>query len=407
MQLKFSVAGIVALLLFSVPPARSQEVLISGTLTYRQRIALPSDAVATVVLVDVSRADAPVTPLGSQTINNPGNPPIRFRIPYDKTRIDGKGEYALQARITVSGKVRFVTTRRYAVLTRNRPTDNVELLLDMVTEKNGASGSAKSYPAVSGTWRSGDASSTWTAYYEGKIPRYIVENRASGKATTFYTFMGKVLVSVRETRLDQEDARVDTRALYDTSGKAIFHERTVNGKRQMLTDAELARYRSHALTLLAEVAQRAKAEELKPLPLPTVVGEELQRESNNQVPVRPADLQGAGSGAVKPTLLFNGAEYTPGKQISETVKGNVTGYETREYLVRGTQNRTLIVSLQSANRDVYFTIDGQDLFSVDPPAKRKQLTLHPDRGYNIKVFLKGDTAERGGKADFVLMARVE
>ena len=61
---------------------------IKGTATYRERIALPPDAVLEATLEDVSKADAPAEVIGRARVENPGNPPIRFEIPYDTSRID-------------------------------------------------------------------------------------------------------------------------------------------------------------------------------------------------------------------------------------------------------------------------------------------------------------------------------
>jgi putative lipoprotein len=49
---------------------------VEGAATYRERIALPPDAVFEAVLEDVSRADAPAKVLGRATINPAGQPPF-------------------------------------------------------------------------------------------------------------------------------------------------------------------------------------------------------------------------------------------------------------------------------------------------------------------------------------------
>ena len=62
----------------SEPPA-----VVTGTVTYRERIALSPQAVVEVKLEDVSRADAAAVTIGEQTITNPGQVPIDFEIEYD------------------------------------------------------------------------------------------------------------------------------------------------------------------------------------------------------------------------------------------------------------------------------------------------------------------------------------
>ena len=54
---------------------------VSGTASYRERMALPPEAVFEATLEDVSKADAPVEVIGQVRIEAPGNPSIRFTIP--------------------------------------------------------------------------------------------------------------------------------------------------------------------------------------------------------------------------------------------------------------------------------------------------------------------------------------
>ena len=105
---------------------------VTGTVTYRERIALPPTAVIKVQLVDVSRADAPAIVLGEQVIQSAGKQvPFSFEIPFDPAKIEENYSYAVQARIEVDGKLRFISDRHYAVITRGAPT-HVDLALRSV-----------------------------------------------------------------------------------------------------------------------------------------------------------------------------------------------------------------------------------------------------------------------------------
>ncbi len=105
---------------------------VSGTISYRERIALPPDALIRIQLVDVSRADAPAVLLGEQVFEAGGRQvPFRFDIPYDPTAIDGRMSYAVQARIEQNGRLIFVSDQHYAVITRGAPT-TVDLMLKAV-----------------------------------------------------------------------------------------------------------------------------------------------------------------------------------------------------------------------------------------------------------------------------------
>lgn len=111
---------------------RAPGSFVNGTLTYRERIALPPDAEIQVQLVDISRADAPATVLSSVTFTaNGGQVPFRFALPFDPAQIDERNTYAVQARITVDGELRFITTQVNAVITRGNPT-TVEIMLQQV-----------------------------------------------------------------------------------------------------------------------------------------------------------------------------------------------------------------------------------------------------------------------------------
>jgi uncharacterized lipoprotein YbaY/heat shock protein HslJ len=102
--------------------------LVKGTATYRERMALPPDAVLEATLEDVSRADAPAAVIGKAQVGHPGNPPISFAIPYDPTRIDASHRYAVRAQILVDGKLFFTTDQHYPVLT-NGHGDEIDVLL--------------------------------------------------------------------------------------------------------------------------------------------------------------------------------------------------------------------------------------------------------------------------------------
>jgi uncharacterized lipoprotein YbaY/heat shock protein HslJ/uncharacterized lipoprotein NlpE involved in copper resistance len=127
---------VVALVVFPTATLQAQPadgfVTVSGSATYRQRIAMPPDAVLTVRVEDVSRADAPAPvlaetsePFGTRQV------PIAFSLNVPSATIDPRFSYVLRATITVDGQLRFTTTRSYTVLTRGAP-NHVDLLLDAV-----------------------------------------------------------------------------------------------------------------------------------------------------------------------------------------------------------------------------------------------------------------------------------
>ena len=65
-----------------VPSGREPNASVSGTVTYRERLALTADAVLIVELRDVSYADAAAPLIARQTIDGPGQVPIKFKVEY-------------------------------------------------------------------------------------------------------------------------------------------------------------------------------------------------------------------------------------------------------------------------------------------------------------------------------------
>jgi uncharacterized lipoprotein YbaY len=107
---------------------------VTGTLTYREKIALPPQGVVISVKVeDVSRADAPAVTIGEQIIENPSHQvPIPFEVEYNPADIDERFTYAMRVRIEVDGKLWFINTTRFQVITRGYPISNVEVVLEKV-----------------------------------------------------------------------------------------------------------------------------------------------------------------------------------------------------------------------------------------------------------------------------------
>jgi putative lipoprotein len=112
-----------------VPAGGGAGAAVTGTVAYRERIALPPTAVIKVQLVDVSRADAPAVVLGEQLIEAGGRQvPFAFEIPYDPARIDQRYTYAVQARIEDGGQLLFISDQRYAVITHGAPSEVTMML---------------------------------------------------------------------------------------------------------------------------------------------------------------------------------------------------------------------------------------------------------------------------------------
>jgi len=100
--------------------SESENQVVSGSVTYLNRMALPPDAVVNVVLLDVSRADAPATIIAEKTIQSPGQVPVRFELEYNPNDIDLRMTYVVRAEIKGSdGQLLYTTDTHVPVLTRD------------------------------------------------------------------------------------------------------------------------------------------------------------------------------------------------------------------------------------------------------------------------------------------------
>jgi putative lipoprotein len=102
--------------------------IVSGRVFYRERIAMPPGAVLTVSLLDVSRADAAADLIARIDVPEPGNVPIDFEIPYDRSLIDAAHTYSVRATIEVDGRLAWTTDTAHPAITGGAPRD-VEIML--------------------------------------------------------------------------------------------------------------------------------------------------------------------------------------------------------------------------------------------------------------------------------------
>lgn len=109
-------------------PATAPPALLTGTVVYRERIALPPSATLTVRLTDVSKQDVAGMVLAEQVIS-PVRVPAAFALGYDPAQIDSSHTYVIQARIQVGTTLRFINMEQFQVLTWGAPQDSVEVLV--------------------------------------------------------------------------------------------------------------------------------------------------------------------------------------------------------------------------------------------------------------------------------------
>ena len=168
--------------------------MITGTVTYRVRMALPANAAIDVRLEDVSRADAPAAIVAENIFAAGGRQvPIPFQLPYSPGDIQAGHSYQVRAQIMVEDKLLFVTTRAYPVLTNGAPSV-VNMVLQPVSSGPSASTSeagskgenVDSMPLLGTTWTLTELDGHAPVSTTGNNPAQLVldgsQNRYSGSS---------------------------------------------------------------------------------------------------------------------------------------------------------------------------------------------------------------------------------
>lgn len=131
-MLRFAAAIPLALTLAAcaTTPGAERTVAVSGSVTYRERMALPPTARVEVRLDDVSLADAPARTLASETFDAAGRQvPFAFTLTVDRGDIDPRRSYAVAARITdADGTLMFITDTRHSVAFGDASTVDMGML---------------------------------------------------------------------------------------------------------------------------------------------------------------------------------------------------------------------------------------------------------------------------------------
>ena len=113
--------------------ASAKMAQVTGTLMYRERIALPPGAIAEAWLLNTSLADVPAVAIAYQKIEDPGSPPIPFVLEYDTQQIREGMQYTVRATIKEADRLLFTSDTHYPVLTRGAG-NTAEVMLIMVED---------------------------------------------------------------------------------------------------------------------------------------------------------------------------------------------------------------------------------------------------------------------------------
>ena len=113
------------------PSAPSHKGLLSGTVTYRERSALPPNALVTVRVWDALLPPSSAT-VGETKFIAQGQVPLPFELFFDPSLIQATHTYGARATISVEGVVWFQSETPVPVLTNGAPTVEVQLLVKRV-----------------------------------------------------------------------------------------------------------------------------------------------------------------------------------------------------------------------------------------------------------------------------------
>ncbi|MFI5356261.1 MAG: YbaY family lipoprotein [Opitutales bacterium] len=100
-------------------PIGDQQPTMTGSVVCKGKVTLPPTAVLTVRLLEVTRADAPAVVLADRSYSSPGDPPIAFALPYPVGGIDPARSYRIEARIEVTGRLRYYSMQPHVVTSQN------------------------------------------------------------------------------------------------------------------------------------------------------------------------------------------------------------------------------------------------------------------------------------------------
>ena len=151
---------------------------VSGTIAYRERMALPPDAAIDVRLEDTSLKDAPAKLIGESIFAAAGQQvPISFQVSYSPPDINPAHTYTLRANITVNGLLKFTSTTAYQVITQGAPMQ-ANIMMQQVQAPPRAK---REGPKLHGTyWRLVELNGKPGAQGMGRTQPYIMLHKEQG-----------------------------------------------------------------------------------------------------------------------------------------------------------------------------------------------------------------------------------
>lgn len=175
-------------------PAIAPGTTITGDVSFRDQIPLSPEAKLDVKLVDVAQ---PQIAIAEKVIDLTGEPPFKFALDFDPTKISAPRTYVINA-LVIDGPRRFVPALNSPVLTHGAGTTTVvvlnaeatpaEKLAEECTRIENIIGGMKK---VDGTYTTEDSSVGWDAFAQTGVVRYVRVNTdydKGGHSSVNYAF---------------------------------------------------------------------------------------------------------------------------------------------------------------------------------------------------------------------------
>ena len=110
--------------------AEAPDGTVSGTVAWREPIALPPGATLVLKLEEVSRPGAPPVLIAEQTMEGrEREPPLTFELRYKGDAINPGREYYVSAEVSLLERPMFASPAPHPVLTRGRASRGIQILL--------------------------------------------------------------------------------------------------------------------------------------------------------------------------------------------------------------------------------------------------------------------------------------
>jgi putative lipoprotein len=155
---------------------------VTGTVSYRQRIALPDDALVKVVIEDISYPDTPPVSIAEQEITSSGKQvPIAFAVRYDPSVLIPGHHYRILASITAHDHLLFSSTA-HPVFTPGAPA-SVNIRVDQVAGNPLVTAPKPDHPLIGIHWRLADLNGKPVSLSMEQRPNFVLTddgNRITG-----------------------------------------------------------------------------------------------------------------------------------------------------------------------------------------------------------------------------------